>query len=163
MSLCDFSILVRASDASALLRADRVADVQRDASRSGTRCEKTSPSRVPYRPLQLADDRRRELRRIRVADQLRAAEAGRVVIEAQVEVGQRLVPEVLQVVVGDLEPLARRDEVRPLVERARHRGVHVHGLQLERRRVGRLKLHRPEVWRLRVEDERAQLVLGLPD
>ena len=92
-----------------------------------------------------------------------APETRQAVVDGGRDVGQRLVLEVLEADVVALELLACLLQVEPARHGLGDRGIHVDGRGRERRRVGRLERRVPEVRRPRVENQRAEPVLGLRD
>ena len=75
---------------------------------------------------------------------LRAADALRAVAGDQVDVGQRLVPEVLQRDVRALQIRARVDQIGAALERAAHGAFDVGRRRLERRQIDRPQLLPPQ-------------------
>ena len=103
--------------------------------------------------------------RARAAFDLDAADAVEAVADHRVDLRPGVVPGQIEVDLRYLELLAQLDQVGALLERRLDRALDVDvGPRLRQlRRVGQVEIHRPEVRRLRVVDQRAELILGLVD
>ena len=91
---------------------------------------------------------------------LHAADPGGDIRRVRVHVGKDLVLQIADVDVASFEAVLCRLQIGALVERVANGGIGVDHLLLKRRRIGRLERGRPEVRRRRIQDERAEVVLG---
>ena len=91
------------------------------------------------------------------------AESLQAVVQRRVHVRKPLVSVEADVDVIGFNGLARLLKVGSAAQRVLHCGFDVHGHRDEWRKLSGFDLHRPEVWRAGIEDERAECVFGVAD